>query len=115
MFGLDLSFLWTAFLVALPVIMGGGAVIGLLWYFSKHPESKFQIYVPLVIGAVRLAEKAIPDSSVGSLNKVDLFLKEFDRAYTEYTGKPLDEATKLWALKTKETVLVDLAKIGLTK
>lgn len=112
-FGFDLSFLWVAFVSALPLIFAGGSVVGLIWYFTKHPDSKYAYAYPIVVAAVKMVEKNIADDTQNStLAKIDAFAKEFDRFYTENQGKEPSDAVKAFAMRAKETVLMELMKAG---
>ncbi len=107
----DLGFLWTAILAALPFIIGGGAVVGIMWYVTKHPDSKYLKYYPLVVAAVKYVEKTIPnDTENKTLAKIDAFAEEFTRTYEENIGKEPSEATKAWAMRAKELVLLEIEK-----
>jgi hypothetical protein len=104
------------FINALPVIVGGGGVVFLVWYAFKHPDSSFVKYYGLVIQAVRLVEKGISDETPNkALSKADLFLKTFISLYEQNEKATPSDALKAWALRTKEVVLIELEKVKLTK
>ena len=98
-------------LAALPTILSGAVVIGLIWYFFKHPDSKYKPYLGLVIQAVKVAEKAIPDDSPNkSLAKANRALQEFNKLYEENTGSTPSEAAISWFNRVKEVVLLEMEK-----
>lgn len=104
--------LGAAVVSALPTIIGASAVLGMLYYFFKHPDSKYAPYKGLVIQAVKSAEKAIPDDTPNkSLMKADAALKTFNNLYEQNTGKTMDDATRAWFLRVKEEILLELQKV----
>ncbi len=119
MFGLDFSFVGDVLGAIWPFLVAGGSAVGALWlakYFMAHPEHKFAIYYPLVLGAVRFGEKAIRDDHPNrGMARADAALKEFIRQYEAETGLEVSAAMKIWFNRMKELALLEVEKAKAAK
>lgn len=116
---MDFSSIITPFLTALetalPVILGGGFVVGMIYWLSTNSASAFAQYKGLVIAAVRQVETMEANAAPGTIgSKVEAFAKAFDSLYTSTTGATPSAALTAWATAVKEEVLLDLEKANLT-
>jgi len=104
---------WLALLGALwPFIVGGGLGVVALYFYNKYTadeDTKYKRYYDLVIGAVKLAEKAIPDNAKNkTARKADEFMKAFVTSVEANDGVKPSDALKKWANRVKERVLLRL-------
>ena len=108
--------LWVALY---PYILGGGTAVGALYFLKwlvANPDSKYNMYYPWVIQAVKFAEKSIKDNAKSkSLRKADAFLKHFIELYEADHGKQPPEALKMWAGRMKELALLEVEKAKAAK
>ena len=112
--GFDMTFLWTAVLMALPYIIGGGFFTALMWWLSKDSSAVFKAnYLGLAIQACRFVETEFENNPNQTIAKADLALKTFIDLYTANQNAAPSVALKAWFNIVKEEVLVDLAKAQL--
>lgn len=111
MLGLDFSALWVLLANTAVVVGVITAALMVVNWFYKHPDSKYKMYEPLALQAVKFAEKAIPDNTPNKgLAKANESLIAFIKFYTENTGVEPDVATKAWFNRVKEIIVEELKK-----
>lgn len=110
---MDFATVTKVLLDTLPLLLAGVSTLGIMYYFTRHPDSKYSKYVAYVVQACKVAEKFT--STDPKFTKVDVFLKEFTDLYAKEEGKPLPDAVKVWAMRAKEIVLLELDKVKASK
>ena len=93
---------WTAFLQVAWDVVNSPAVIalmagGLLWVLNRLYAAKpaWQAFEGTIIGAVKWAEKEIPDDTPNkAMGRLDAALNYVLKVYEEARGKPADAQTK---------------------
>jgi len=119
---MDWSLVGPALLNVLPTIVVAVAVIvgiylNAKWLKAASPEDlKRKEILGYVIMAIKLAEKAVPDTTKNAwLAKADKSMQVFIENYTKYEGQEPSAATKALFVQLREQVLVELDKLKLAK
>lgn len=106
--GMDLSFLQDALISALPLVIAGGIVVGLMKWLASPSGTQFSQYMPFVIASVHAVEKKYEGTTNPTMSKAVAFMQEFENFYTSEQGKAPDQALKDWANRMKEVVLHEI-------